>query len=145
MSSTFVPFVERHDAVATFSHTFRWQSLPVTFIAGHHETFASSVHSHGQTRRVSALAVYRRQRPSQKFHRHDLRSRRVVIAAKDWSENTPTTGVGLKASRNSGKRQHGAAVWRVLIIEIIGATFRRKGAGCRRNFRMVVEDGSKSS
>lgn len=49
--------------------------------------------------------------------------------------------MGLNASKNTGKRQRGAVAQRVLIIEIIGATFRRWG--CERNFRMVVEDGSK--
>jgi len=34
-------------------------------------------------RRVSALAAYRRQCPSQKFHRHDPRRRRVAIAARN--------------------------------------------------------------
>lgn len=51
--------------------------------------------------------------------------------------------MGLKASGNTGERQQSAAVQRVLIIEIIGATFRRKGTGCGRNFKMVREDDRK--
>jgi len=51
--------------------------------------------------------------------------------------------VGLKASGNTGERQQSAAAQRVLIIEIIGATFRRKGTGCGRNFKMVGEDDRK--
>lgn len=112
----------------------------------------------GQTRRVLRVChtpPRYRQRSSQKFRRfdrHDPRPRRVVMAVVgdggrwrrrregegSWSENAPAAGAGLKASGNTGERQQGAAVQRVLIIEIIGATFRRKG--CGRNFKMVRED-----